>query len=129
MSSGARAGESPGGLPRRGEAHGGEARGGEAHDGDAHGGDAQIGEGHGGGADQLVKMANDIGHFFRAEPQREDAIAGIANHIDKFWTKRMRDKLRMHITQGGDAGLEDLPREALKRLFTNTAIAAPPAAP
>ena len=65
-----------------------------------------------GGAQQLVKMANDIGNFFRAEPVREDAIAGIANHIDKFWTKRMRQKLAAH----GEGGLDELPREALRRL-------------
>jgi formate dehydrogenase subunit delta len=49
-------------------------------------------------------MANDIGNFFRAEPQREDAIAGIANHIAKFWTKRMRAKLDSHLKQDGDSG-------------------------
>jgi formate dehydrogenase subunit delta len=76
---------------------------------------AHSGEVHG-GAEHLVKMANDIGAFFRAEPQREDAIAGIANHIAKFWTKRMRDKLNAHLEHGGDAGLEELPREALRRL-------------
>ena len=78
--------------------------------------------GHG-GAEHLVKMANDIGHFFGAEPEREDAIAGIANHIAKFWTKRMRDKLTAHVRLDGDASLDELPREALRRL------AAQPAAP
>jgi formate dehydrogenase subunit delta len=73
------------------------------------------GEGHG-GAGHLVKMANDIGDFFRAEPQREDAIAGIANHIAKFWTKRMRAKLNSHLEQDGDSALDDLPREAVRRL-------------
>jgi formate dehydrogenase subunit delta len=63
-------------------------------------------------AEHLVKMANDIGNFFRAEPVREDAISGIANHIDKFWTKRMREKMAAH----GEAGLDELPREALRRL-------------
>jgi formate dehydrogenase subunit delta len=64
------------------------------------------------GAQHLVQMANDIGNFFRAEPLREDALAGIANHIDKFWTKRMRQKIAAH----GEAGLDELPREALRRL-------------
>ncbi len=86
---------------------------------------AQDAAGHGGGSEQLVKMANDIGHFFRAEPEREDAIAGIANHIDKFWTRRMRDKLRAHLDHDGDAGLDDLPREALKRLFGQKASTTP----
>lgn len=63
-------------------------------------------------------MANDIGNFFRAEPAKEDAIAGIANHIDKFWTKRMRQKLAAH----GESGLDELPREALRRLAARSAI-------
>ena len=68
-----------------------------------------------GGAEHLVKMANDIGNFFRAEPVREDAIAGIANHMARYWTKRMRSKLAAHL-QAGDAALDDLPREAFRRL-------------
>jgi formate dehydrogenase subunit delta len=95
---------------------------------DAHGAGAREAAGHGGGPDQLVKMANDIGHFFRAEPEREDAVAGIANHIDKFWTQRMRDKLRVHLDHGGDSGLDDLPREAVKRLFAQRASPRPSAA-
>ncbi len=73
-------------------------------------------------------MANDIGHFFAAEPAREDAIAGIANHIDKFWTKRMRAKLNAHLRQEGDAGLDELPREALQRLLAKQAGGASSAA-
>jgi formate dehydrogenase subunit delta len=74
---------------------------------------------HGGGA-QLVKMANDIGNFFRAEPVREDAIVGITNHMDKYWTKRMRDKLSAHLKTGEDA-LDELPLEAFRRLTAPTA--------
>ena len=76
------------------------------------------------GSQHLVKMANDIGHFFGAEPEREDAIAGIANHIAKFWTKRMRDKLTAQVQHDGDAGLDELPREALRRLSALQAKAA-----
>ncbi|MGO9933180.1 MAG: formate dehydrogenase subunit delta [Steroidobacteraceae bacterium] len=68
-----------------------------------------------GSAEHLVKMANDIGDFFRAEPVREDAIAGIANHISRFWTKRMREKLAAHLNSGG-GDLDELPREAFRRL-------------
>jgi formate dehydrogenase subunit delta len=90
----------------------------ESSVGAAHGGDEH------GGAEHLVKMANDIGNFFRAEPVREDAIAGIANHIDKFWTKRMRQKMNAHIKTAGDSGLDELPREALRRLSTPPQTAA-----
>ena len=78
-------------------------------------GDGDSGAEHG-GAGHLVQMANDIGNFFRAEPVREDAVAGIANHIAKFWTKRMRQKLAAH----GEGGLDELPREALRRLTVQT---------
>jgi formate dehydrogenase subunit delta len=84
------------------------AHGGEAHDTTEH----------------LVKMANAIGQFFGAEPEREDAIAGIANHIAKFWTKRMRDKLAARVKRDGDAGLDELPREALRRLAGQQAAVA-----
>jgi formate dehydrogenase subunit delta len=75
-----------------------------------------------GGAGHLVKMANDIGDFFRAEPEREDAIAGIANHIAKFWTRRMREKLNSHLKRDGDAALDELPREAVRRLAEHQAV-------
>ena len=67
------------------------------------------------GRDQLIQMANDIGNFFRAQPDREDAIAGIANHIRSYWTRRMRDKLDAQLAHG-DQGLDELPREAVRRL-------------
>jgi formate dehydrogenase subunit delta len=94
--------------------------------------DAQSGA-HGGGghstASHLVKMANDIGNFFRAEPVREDAVAGIANHIVRYWTKRMREKMAAHIQQAGGADLDDLPREALRRVIAQQAPAPPSPAP
>jgi formate dehydrogenase subunit delta len=85
----------------------------------AHGGEEHE------GAEHLIKMANDIGNFFRAEPVREDAIAGIANHIDKFWTKRMREKINAHLKKAGDSGLDELPREALRRLTPSQTPAQP----
>ncbi len=96
---------------------------------DATGGtQAHAGAGHG-TADHLVKMANDIGHFFRAEPQREDAIAGISNHIARYWTKRMREKIAAHMQHGGEGELDDLPREALRRLIAQQSTPTQPPAP
>jgi formate dehydrogenase subunit delta len=77
------------------------------------------------GDTNLVKMANDIANFFRSEPVREDAVAGIANHISKFWTPRMREKLESHLAQHGNAALDELPREALQRLRTQPPAAKP----
>jgi formate dehydrogenase subunit delta len=65
--------------------------------------------------EHLVQMANDIGHFFAAEPKRADAVAGIASHIQRFWDPRMRRQIAAHLAAGG-AGLDDLPREAVSSL-------------
>ena len=73
------------------------------------------------GPQHLIDMANDIGNFFRAEPVREDAVAGIANHIAKFWSKRMREKLIAHL-EHSDEGLDQLPREALRFLSEHPAL-------
>ena len=72
--------------------------------------------------DQIIKMANEIGHFYGAEEVREDAVAGIANHIRRYWAKRMRDKLVEH-ARHSDSGLDELPLAAALRL----AAPAPPA--
>lgn len=71
-------------------------------------------------AQHLVDMANDIGNFFRGQPQRENAVAAIANHMKSFWTHRMREKLIAH----GDTGLDELPREAVHFLAENPAFKA-----
>jgi formate dehydrogenase subunit delta len=65
--------------------------------------------------EHLTQMANDIANFFRRQGNRDEAIAGIANHINSFWTRRMRDTLVAY-TARGDAGLDELPRAALRRL-------------
>ena len=41
----------------------------------------------------LIRMANRIGDFFDAMPDRAEAAEGIANHIRKFWEPRMRREL------------------------------------
>ena len=64
--------------------------------------------------DRLVMMANQIGKFF--EPQRSgDPVAGIADHLEKFWDPRMRAAILEHLAQGG-AGLDGPVREAVGRL-------------
>ena len=65
--------------------------------------------------EHLVQMANDIGHFFAAEPKRADAIAGIAGHIERFWDPRMRRQILVHLQAGGQ-GLDELTREAVASL-------------
>ena len=75
-------------------------------------------------AQNLVKMANDIGHFFAAEPRRADAVAGIANHMQRYWEPRMLRKIGAYVREGG-AGLDELPREAVLSLKIPEAAGVP----
>jgi formate dehydrogenase subunit delta len=65
----------------------------------------------------LIAMANDIGHFFASEPDRAAAIAGIANHIQRFWDPRMRRAIVAHVQQGG-TGMEAQVLAAIRTLPT-----------
>jgi formate dehydrogenase subunit delta len=62
----------------------------------------------------MVHMANQIAQFFASYPH-EEAVAGVADHIQKFWEKRMRQQLNDYIATGG-GGLNELALEAAKRL-------------
>jgi len=52
----------------------------------------------------LIVMANRIGDFFAAQPDRDEALAGIAEHLRKFWVPRMRSEILAVL--GTDAGAE-----------------------
>lgn len=63
---------------------------------------------------KLIKMANQIGAFFEAMPNREQAVRDIAAHIQRNWEPRMRSALLQHVSSGGDAELSPMVREALR---------------
>ena len=61
----------------------------------------------------MVRLANRIGDFFAAFPDRDEAIDGVAQHIRKFWEPRMRRHLYAYLDgprQG--EGLTELVRAA-----------------
>ena len=64
--------------------------------------------------DKLVYMANQIGKFFDSQG-REQAAAGTADHIKKFWDPRMRAQILAHLQAGGE-GLDPVARTALERV-------------
>ena len=66
--------------------------------------------------DKLIVMANQIGAFFEAMPDREQAIADIANHLQKSWEPRMRQEILACLGTADEAQLKPLVREALRRL-------------
>ncbi|ASM76086.1 formate dehydrogenase subunit delta [Vitreoscilla filiformis] len=61
----------------------------------------------------LTHMANRIGQFYEAQPDRAEALVGIAQHIEKFWEPRMRRALAAHLAAGGE-GVHLWVREALR---------------
>ncbi|MEO7323674.1 MAG: formate dehydrogenase subunit delta [Dokdonella sp.] len=73
--------------------------------------------------ESLVRMANDIGNFFASESDRTVAIAGIANHIRRYWEPRMRRQIYAHLDAGGD-GLDELARAAVQQLLDKERAAA-----
>ena len=62
----------------------------------------------------LVTMLNQIADNFAPYP-REEAVAAIADHVTKFWEKRMRAALAAHLADGSD-GLSELARAAAARV-------------
>jgi formate dehydrogenase subunit delta len=62
----------------------------------------------------LVYMANQIGKFFESQGHDQE-VAGVADHIRKFWDPRMRKGIYAHLDAGG-AGLDPNVLEALTTL-------------
>lgn len=68
----------------------------------------------------LIRQANRIGAFFEAMPDRNVGIAGIADHIQKFWEPRMRTALlsfleRQPDGQSGDVALSPIVLDAVNQ--------------
>ena len=64
--------------------------------------------------EQMVHMANQIAVFFASYP-REEAIDGVADHLKKFWERRMLQQIVQYVDEGG-SGLHELVLEAVHRL-------------
>jgi formate dehydrogenase subunit delta len=60
--------------------------------------------------DKLVYQANQIARFFRSKPHAE-GVAGVADHINKFWEPRIRRQFFELIDAGGK-GFDELVLEA-----------------
>ncbi len=65
--------------------------------------------------DSLVRMANQIGAFFEAMPDRDEALDGVAQHLTRFWEPRMRRELLAHLDGPVDARLKSIVAEAIGR--------------
>jgi formate dehydrogenase subunit delta len=64
--------------------------------------------------ENMVHMANQIALFFAGYP-KDEAVAGVLDHFQKFWEPRMRKQIISYVAEGGH-GLHELALEAVKRL-------------
>ncbi|WP_367716681.1 formate dehydrogenase subunit delta [Nitratireductor sp. GISD-1A_MAKvit] len=80
------------------------------------------------GDEHLIYMANQIATFFSSQPE-DERVAGVADHINKFWEPRMRARLIEIIDEGGKglsplvinaAGVINRPKAALRRRLAQT---------
>jgi formate dehydrogenase subunit delta len=62
----------------------------------------------------MVHKANQIALFFASYP-RDQAIAGVEDHLRKYWEPRMRRQIIEFVAQG-EPGLHEYALEAVKRL-------------
>ena len=63
---------------------------------------------------RLIKLANNIGSFFEADPDKTKAAQSVATHIKSFWEPRMRRQILEYVdTQQGE-GLSDVVLNALR---------------
>ena len=61
----------------------------------------------------LVTMANQIGTFFEAMPDRVQAMQDIAGHIQRNWDPRMRRAIMQYLEDQGGRDLKEIVRGAL----------------
>lgn len=66
------------------------------------------------GIARIVRMANQIGTFFMSKPH-EEGVAGVAEHINKFWEPRMRRHFFEVFDAGGD-GMLPIVKEAAPKV-------------
>lgn len=63
--------------------------------------------------DNLIKMANRIGAFFEAMPDRQQAVADVATHLRRTWDPRMRVEILKSLGTTEEAQLKPVVRDAL----------------
>ncbi|MBK7016431.1 MAG: formate dehydrogenase subunit delta [Sulfuritalea sp.] len=63
--------------------------------------------------EKLIAMANQIGSFFEAMPDREQAVADVASHLKRSWEPRMRQQILASLGTADEARLKPLVHEAL----------------
>ena len=61
---------------------------------------------------KLVDSANQMADYFRTLPP-EEGLSGAADHIQKFWTPKMRARI-IACHEAGESGLDPFAAEAIR---------------
>jgi formate dehydrogenase subunit delta len=64
--------------------------------------------------EHLLTMANQIGQFYQAYPNRDDALKTAAMHVRRSWDPRMRRALLEHLDAHAGQGLDEFMLEAVR---------------
>lgn len=67
------------------------------------------------GSKKLVRMANQIADNFDYGSNREIAVAGVVDHLTRFWTPDMKQAI-IEQQQSGEIGLNEIAGAAIQIL-------------
>ena len=65
--------------------------------------------------DHLIRMANQIGSFFKSYPDQDYAASEIAAHMRRFWAPKMRDTIKDLVANAHGESLDDIVKTAIKK--------------
>tara|TARA_B100000035_G_scaffold65972_1_gene53749 strand:+ start:15607 stop:15819 length:213 start_codon:yes stop_codon:yes gene_type:complete len=65
--------------------------------------------------DHLIKMANQIGSFFKSYPDQEYAANEIASHMKRFWAPKMRSMIKDIVANPDNDSLDDIVKTAIRK--------------
>ena len=63
--------------------------------------------------ENLIKMVNQIAQYFATEPDQQQAVLGVRNHLQMYWTPGMRKELLAWQTEHHGADMHPLAQEAV----------------
>ena len=66
-------------------------------------------------AEKLVRMANDIAANLAYGPDKAKAVAGVADHLRRFWSPLMREEI-VNYDDRGQVKLSEVAKQAVAQL-------------
>ena len=63
----------------------------------------------------MISMANQIAANLPHDQSQEECDEAVASHLQRFWSRGMKQQIRDHLAAGGE-GLSDAAKRALARI-------------